>query len=366
MNEFVETMYHDQQAKLEAKRTEDIVKQVVTSISGNGAPTGGVSGIQAAILSTTEQRSQANQILTLQKQLKESESANQPTAASKLAKDQAMEELKDALKESRAIAAAATAAATAANTAIAKLNAANAATSASTLGLVTNATPGIADLLRLLQQQNTQGSTSSNSHNNSNGNSNNSSNNSNNGNNSNDSHNDSHSNNNGNNNNGSHNNNNSSNSSNNSNNGNNNNNSGKRSAGSSIRRPGSKKSKHVAFSDFDIDYDAVFRDQSEHEREQDEIEQGETGYTNTLDGNELNIELKKHKADRGTKRALATTVQALTANIRLKNKSTVNQKKNLQLLLNTYEIPTPDPWNVTIAREWLALHYITHGMPIDK
>ena len=114
MNEFVETMYHNQQAKLEAKRTEDIVKQVVSSISGNGAPTGGVSGIQAAILSTTEQRSQANQILTLQKQLKESESANQPTAASKLAKDQAMEELKDALKESRAIAAAATAAAAAA------------------------------------------------------------------------------------------------------------------------------------------------------------------------------------------------------------------------------------------------------------
>ncbi len=362
-------MYHKEQEQAEQKRTEDIVKQVVSSINGNGAPTGGVLGIQAAILSTTEQRNHANQILTLQKQLKESENANQPTAASILAKDQAMEELKDALKASRAIAAAATAAATAAtaaaNAAIAKLNAVNAATPASTLGLVTNAVPNIADLLRLLQQQNTKGSTSSNSHNNSNGNSNNStnsSNNSNNGNNSNDSHNNS---NNGNNSNDNFNNSSSSNSSNSSNNSNNNN-SGKRNAGSSLRHPGSKKPKRVALTGFDIDFDAAFRDQDELEHEQDEIEQGETGYTNTLDGNELNTELKKHKADRAKKRALATTVRDLTANIRQRNKSTVNQKKNLQILLNTYEIPTPDPWNVTIAREWLALHYITHGMPIDK
>jgi len=146
-------------------------------------------------------------------------------------------------------------------------------------------------------------------------------------------------------------------------------NSGKRRADHSPPRSSRKKSKQSednSDDDFEIDYDAEFRAQSEREREQDEDEHGVTGYTNTLDINELKTEVKKHKADRGTKRALAKTVQTITANIRQKTKSSIIQKKNLQILLNTYDIPKPDPWNVTMARDWLAVHYITHGMPIDN
>jgi hypothetical protein len=100
--------------------------------------------------------------------------------------------------------------------------------------------------------------------------------------------------------------------------------------------------------------------------EEEEDEDGVASYSNRRTKDEIIAEVARHKIKAQTKKALATTVETIRTNILKKTKNKATQRKNLKLLLNTYEIPHPDPWSIPTAREWLAVHYITHGIPIDN